>query len=153
MNKNRNKGRKEKEDKYTSKIQNTFDIKDPNARNVIENDPVRSETARKQDLAFYDDFLGQGAKRKWSMGRRDKEFDKDILSSRLSSQALENRRLESQAKQNSREEKERKEREERMENIDFSENHLDEEPEILLDKEPESQRKRRDDGAIRACDM
>ena len=139
MNKLRNKSSKEKEEKYMNKIQKTFDIRDPNARKVIENDPVRSETARKQDLAFYDDYFGPEAKRsKWSMGSRDKQFDRDILSSLLSSQALENRRIERQNRQNAREEKEKKEKETRMEKIDLHENFPDEEPENL--------RKRKADG-------
>jgi hypothetical protein len=52
------------------------------------NDPNRSEAAVKEDLAFFDDQLGSN-KRKMCLGKRDTGYDKDVLSSLLSAQALE----------------------------------------------------------------
>ena len=49
----------ESRENYLVYVKQTFDIKDHNARLVIENDPDRSDEAKAEDLAFFDDFLGK----------------------------------------------------------------------------------------------
>ena len=101
-------------EEYTVKIKKTFNISKKDARNIIMNDPNRSEAAVKEDLAFFDDQLGSNNKRKMCLGKRDTGYDKDVLSSLLSAQALENRRQGRKRKQEAREEKEKQERVGRM---------------------------------------
>jgi hypothetical protein len=48
----------EERDTYVMAIKKTFDIKDPNAHLAIINDTNRSMKAKEEDLAFYDDYLG-----------------------------------------------------------------------------------------------
>ena len=48
----------EERKKYLVEIEKTFDIKDPNARLAIINDLERTFEAQQEDLAFFDDYLG-----------------------------------------------------------------------------------------------
>lgn len=43
---------------YSESIAKTFDIKDPNARQAILDDAQRTDEAKEEDLAFFDDYLG-----------------------------------------------------------------------------------------------
>ena len=43
---------------FVRAIEQTFDIKDANARQLIQMDPHRTKEAVAEDLAFYDDYLG-----------------------------------------------------------------------------------------------
>ena len=105
---------KKKREEYAVENKKTFDISKKEARNLIKNDPDRSAAAVKEDLAFFDDQLGPDNRRKMCLGKRDTGYDKDVLSSLLSAQALENRRQERMKKQEAREEKEKQERVGRM---------------------------------------
>ena len=101
-------------DKYLEKIRTTFDITDPNARISIVNDPVRSERAIEEDLAFFDDSFGPTASRKWVMGGRDQDYDQELLTSLLSVEAQENRKKELERKEKARKDKEENERRDRI---------------------------------------
>ena len=48
-----------KRTEYLESIKKSFDISDPNARILIVNDKNRSERAKKEDLEFFDDYLGK----------------------------------------------------------------------------------------------
>ena len=49
---------------YQAEILKIWDILDPNARVLIENDPHRSEKAEKEDLMYYEDFFGANTTRR-----------------------------------------------------------------------------------------
>ena len=54
------KAKKKRED-YAVENKKTFDISKKEARNLIKNNPDRSDAAIKEDLDFYDDQLGPDA--------------------------------------------------------------------------------------------
>ena len=104
---------------YLTHIKQTFDIKDHNARQVIENDPVRSEEARGEDLAFFDDFFGERATRTWQFGERDRGYDEDHYNSFMTAtevtnlkESRANKRAEKEQALEERREKEQREIEE-----------------------------------------
>ena len=79
-------------DKYLVKISKTFNIKDANARAAILSDPNRDKRAKKEDISFFDDYLGPNPTRKWRLGQRDKKYDAETLSSLMTEQARRNRK-------------------------------------------------------------
>ena len=79
--------------KYLEKIEKTFDISDPNARAIIMADTNREDRDKKEDIEFFDDFLGPNPTRKWRLGKRDKKYDEEVLSSLLTEQAKMNRKV------------------------------------------------------------
>ena len=69
---------------FLDKLNKTWNICDPNTRNIIENDSNRSKNAIEEDLAFYDDNFGPAAPRKLTMRGRGTNYDKKLLASLLS---------------------------------------------------------------------
>ena len=67
---------------YEEEIKKTFDIAHPEARNAIVNDLNRSEKAKEEDLAFFDDFFGEKATRKFRFSTRDKDYDDSLLAAK-----------------------------------------------------------------------
>ena len=66
---------------YLASIEETFDIKDPNARIAILNNKNRSDKDREEDLAFFDDYLGEKATRSWQLAKRDSDYDGAMVAS------------------------------------------------------------------------
>ena len=108
---------KAKREQFLIDIKKTFNITDPNARIAIQNDPVRSERAIQEDLAFFDDNFGEAAPRKWVMAGRDVGYDQELLTSLLSVEAKENRRKERERKIQERREREEMEKNERTKKV------------------------------------
>ena len=68
-------GAESRKAEYQEKILTTFNIVDPNARKIIENDQNRSTAAKKEDLRFFDDYFGSKATRRMAFAGRDKAYD------------------------------------------------------------------------------
>ena len=66
-------------EKFIEKIKSTWDITDPNAKNAIINDPNRSQKAKEEDLAFFDDYFGPSATRKSTILGPDEDFVTSLL--------------------------------------------------------------------------
>ena len=104
-------------DTFLEKISHTWDITDSNARQTILNDEARTQAAKEEDLAFFDDYFGPGATRKWTMAGRDEDYDRELLESLLSKEAFENREQERARKTAARKEKVNQEAEKRLERV------------------------------------
>ena len=116
---------KVKREKFQSELKSTWKIADPNAREAILNDPNRSEQAKEEDLAFFDDYFGENAERKWVMDGRDKDYDRELLSSLLSAEAKENRKQERERIEAARTAKEKEQSVSRYARVSLEEEHDD----------------------------
>ena len=77
-----------KREEYAVEIKKKLNISKKDARNIIMNDPNRSEVAIQEDLSFFDDQLGPDTKSKMRLAKKDTGYNKDMLSFLLSAQAL-----------------------------------------------------------------
>ena len=106
-----------KREKYLDGIQKTWNIADPNARTAILNDVNRSEQAKTEDLAFFDDNFGSNAARKWELSGRDEDYDTELLNSLLSEEAKQNRKQEREQKKAAQIAKEKEQSDFRMKTV------------------------------------
>ena len=111
---------------YIRDIEQTFDIGDVNARLMIENDPNRTEEAKLEDLSFYDDFLGDGAQRKWQLGKKDGKYSDAWMKSFLSAQTRAKNKEVREERLEVRREQEEMEKRERMRRVEVPEGIEDE---------------------------
>ena len=108
-------------------ISKTWNIADPNARKVIQNDENRSEDAKKEDIEFFDDNFGPNAERKMEMAGRDEDYDRELLSSLLSKEAKENGRQEREKQKAAARDKEKEQNKSRMKKVSLEEHDDDNE--------------------------
>ena len=132
-------------EKYLKKIEGTFDIKDANARAIIIADTNREEKDKEEDLAFFDDFLGSNPTRKWRLGKRDKRYDEEVLSSLLTENAKRNRK--EMRERRACELKEKEIAQKRM-----REGHSQDQEEVLYEQQGEGQSQAQDEGQPQAQD-
>ena len=104
-------------EKFLDKIKRTWDLTDVNARKVILNDELRTEEAKKEDVAFFDDNFGPEATRKWEMAERDRDYDRHLMDKLLEREAFENRKAERARKAAAQKEKEENSRDSRYKKV------------------------------------
>ena len=102
-------------EKFIQQINRTWNIADPNAKNAIMNDPNRDKAAKKEDLAFFEDYFGPDATRKSTILGPDTNF----VASLLTQEAKENRKKFRDQKEKERREKEEVKRRERLQIATF----------------------------------
>ena len=65
---------KKHREEYIKGLQKTFDIKDPKARQMIVDDPLRSEKDKEEDLSYFDDYLEPNSTRRWILDKHDDHY-------------------------------------------------------------------------------
>ena len=130
---------REQRTKFEVEIKKTFNVMEEDARQVIQNDLSRSEQAKEEDLAFFDDYLCEGASRTWRLGKKDNEYSEVWMNSFLTAAAKVTRKEEKDQRMRARRE---------TEDLEYQERHrttLDEDEDVEDEEGEEEQRLDRQD--------